>query len=402
MTVAPAGGPSLAKRSLDWYGRPPVGSRIISTDSHVVEPPDLWEGRIERRLRERAPRLVAEEDADWWYADGCRLQSVSGGAHTGLRFTDPSMLRLTARMSEVRAGAYDPKAKLADMDLDGVDAEVVYPTLGLQLWRLRDPELLSSLQHAYNDWIAEWCAATTRRLAGIACVLPDDPQAAAAELSRAAAMGLKGALIPVSYGEERTYADPSFEPLWDAAAGLSMPLSLHVGTNRVPPRPTAEGPRGMSDAKFLSTPTRYATASNWAASSICDMVFAGVFERHRGLRVVSLEHEIAWALHLVQAMDYVYTQRARRSGWYRFPDGARPSDYFRSNVSISFQEDELGLAHRDLLGAEGLVWGSDYPHHESTFPHSRDILDRLFAGLGGDERRLILDANPCRLYGLSP
>lgn len=379
-----------------------MDATIISTDSHVVEPPDLWEGRIEQRLRDRAPRLVSEEDADWWYADDCRLQSVSGGAHTGMRFTDQSKLQLIARMSEVRPGAYDPKAKLADMDLDGVEAEVVYPTLGLQLWRLRDAELLSAVQRAYNDWIAEWCAVTAHRLAGVACVLPDDPRAGVAELVRAARMGLKGALIPVSYGETRTYADAAYEPLWEAAEGLSMPLSLHVGTNRVPPQPAPAGARGMAETKFLSTPTRYATASNWVASSICDMVFAGVFERHPGLRVVSLEHEIAWALHLVQAMDYVYTQRARRAGWHRFADGVLPSDYFRSNVSISFQEDELGLAHRDLLGIDGLVWGSDYPHHESTFPRSREILDRTFACLGEDERRVVLHANPSRLYGFRP
>jgi predicted TIM-barrel fold metal-dependent hydrolase len=377
-----------------------VSTTIISTDSHVMEPPGLWEGRIERRFAERAPHLVSEDDADWWYADNCRLQSVSGGSQAGVRFEDQSKLALTARMSEVRAGAYDPKAKLADMEIDGIEAEILYPTLGLQLWRLRDAELLSAIQRAYNDWIAEWCASTSRRLTGIACVLPDDPVAGVAELTRAAEMGLKGALIPVSYGESYTYADARYEPLWEAAAGLSMPLSLHVGTNRVPPTPETTGTTGMSEAKFLSTPTRYATAANWAAASICDMVFSGAFERYPALRVVSLEHEIAWALHLVPGMDYVYTQRAQRAGWHRFPDGVLPSDYFRANVSISFQEDALGLQHVDLLGIDGLIWGSDYPHHETTFPHSRAILDEALAGLDPAQCQAILYDNPRRLYNL--
>jgi len=124
------------------------------------------------------------------------------------------------------------------------------------------PELLGAIQRTYNDWIAEFCEATSRRLVGVACVLPDDPAAAVAELQRTAAMGLKGAMIPVNYGEARTYSDPAYEPLWEAAAGLHMPVSLHVGTNRCR-HPAATGTTGMSEAKFLSTPTRYATAANW-------------------------------------------------------------------------------------------------------------------------------------------
>jgi predicted TIM-barrel fold metal-dependent hydrolase len=150
--------------------------------------------------------------------------------------------------------------------------------------------------------------------------------------------------------------------------------------------------------KFLSTPARYATSAHWVQLSLANMIFAGVFERHPTLKVVSLEHEIAWAPHFLQTMDYTYTQRARRSQWYRFHDAALPSDFFHRNVMISFQEDALGLRLRDVVGVGNLVWGSDYPHAESTFPHSRRILDQLFAGVPDAERTQILDTNATALY----
>jgi predicted TIM-barrel fold metal-dependent hydrolase len=150
--------------------------------------------------------------------------------------------------------------------------------------------------------------------------------------------------------------------------------------------------------KFLSTPARYVTSAHWVQLSLANMIFAGVFERHPTLKVVSLEHEIAWVPHFLQSMDYTYTQRARRSQWYRFQDEARPSDFFHRNVMISFQEDALGLRLRDVVGVGNLVWGSDYPHAESTFPHSRVILDRLFAEIPDAERTQILDTNATALY----
>ena len=122
---------------------------LISTDSHVIEPPDLWEERIDRTYADRAPRLVPEDDGDWWYADGFRLQSVTGGTDAGVRFEDQTKLRMAARMDEVRKGAYEPEAKLADMDLDGIDREVVYTTIGLRLWRVPDGAFVRATFRAY-------------------------------------------------------------------------------------------------------------------------------------------------------------------------------------------------------------------------------------------------------------
>ena len=373
---------------------------IVSTDSHVIEPPDLWSARLPRSLRDRGPLLVADDDADWWYIDGLKLMSVHGGADVGVRFDDQAKLRMSARMSEVRRGGYEPDHKLADMDADGVDREVVYTTLGLQLWRLPDTTILQSLFAAYNDWIAEFCAAAPDRLTGVALVLLDDVDAGIAELRRSARLGLRGAMISVYPDESIAYDHPRYEPFWAAAAELGVVLSLHIGTNRVLPPTSSSASNATSNMalKFLSTPARYSTSAHWVQLSLANMIFSGVFERHPALKVVSLEHEIAWVPHFLQSMDYTYTQRARRSQWYRFGGDALPSDFFHRNVMISFQEDALGLRLRDVVGVGNLVWGSDYPHAESTFPHSRTILDRLFAEIPAAERTQILDTNATALY----
>src|SRR5262245_59498187 len=171
--------------------------RIVSSDSHVVEPPDLWTERIDPAFAERAPRLVPEERGDWWHADGIRLFSVHGGTEAGVRFEGQEKMRSEARFSQVRAGAFRSEAKIADMDADGVYGEVVFPTLGLNLWRLQDGALLRAIFRAYNDWLADFCKPFPNRIKGIAPIVLDDVRAGVKELERVAKIGLAGAMISV-------------------------------------------------------------------------------------------------------------------------------------------------------------------------------------------------------------
>ena len=130
------------------------------------------------------------------------------------------------------------------------------------------------------------------------------------------------------------------------------------------------------------------------------MVFGGVFERHPNLRVVSVENELGWAPHFIERMDYAYTERRHYdTDQIRFKDGALPSDFFRRNIAMSFQEDAIGIALRDKIGVDSLLWGSDYPHMESTFPRSREILDDIFADVPDEDRRKITCTNTARYYG---
>jgi predicted TIM-barrel fold metal-dependent hydrolase len=371
-------------------------AQLNSSDSHVVEPPDLWQTGMDADFAERAPRVVREATGDWWYADGVRLASMIGGTDIGLRFEHQEELRREARLEQVRPGAFDAVEKLKDMDREGVSGEVVYPTLALALWSVPDVAYLSAVARRYNDWIADFCRAAPGRLRGVAMIVLDDVPAAVGELERIARLDLGAAMISVYPKDDIPYDRREYDPFWAAAQDLEMPLSLHVGTNRQVPRGIAADQRAAIQAQ---PPSFYCTTAHWIQVSLANLIFSGVFERFPRLKVVSAEHELAWAAHFLRAMDYLYTQRARRAEWPRFRGDALPSDFFHRNVFLSFQEDALGIRLRDLIGVDNLMWGSDYPHAESTFPRSRAILTRTLARVPEEEAAKIVAGNANRVYG---
>jgi predicted TIM-barrel fold metal-dependent hydrolase len=368
-----------------------MAGKILSSDSHVVEPPDLWQTRLAPHFRERAPRVVQEADGDWWMVDGYRTNSFQGGTQAGKRFESPEELKPAARFADVRPGAYLPEEHLKDNELDGVYGSVLYPTEGLLLFSVPDSALLTAIFRAYNDWIAEFCSAASHRLKGIAMINVDDVPAAVQELERCRTRGLAGAMITVYPPETRAYDHADYEPFWAAAQDLEMPLSLHIATNRPAPQQPWEEFRVIKPALF-------ANADHWVRVSLGHMIFSGVLERYPRLYVGSVEHELSWIPHFLERLDYTYTQRAQREGWHRFKSAALPSDFFHRQVFVSFQEDRLGIRDRALIGVDNLMWGSDYPHTEATFPRSQQILEHILAGVPMHEREKITHSNVARLY----
>jgi predicted TIM-barrel fold metal-dependent hydrolase len=371
-------------------------AQLLSSDSHIVEPPDLWEKRLPEGYRDRGPTVVRESDGtDFWYVDGFRTCSFTGGIQMGLRFERPQDLRSAGSFDEVRPGAYLPDAHLAENEQDRVFGSVLYPSAGLIFYgNIPDRDYFSAVCRAYNDWLADFCSHDPKRIKGMAMINVDDVGEGVAELERIRANGLSGALIPVYPDPHRPYSEPEYEPLWSAAEALAAPLGLHIGTNRV-----GQTARGLYQRLSQST---LATQDYWVRRSLADMIFTGVFERHPRLKVGSIEHELGWAPYFVDTLDYTYTQRPNRPGWTRFDDAdVLPSDFFRRNVFVSFQEDLRGLRDRDVLGVQSLLWGSDYPHTETTFPRSVGLLDDLFerAGVPADERQRIACDNARDLYG---
>jgi predicted TIM-barrel fold metal-dependent hydrolase len=368
--------------------------RLISSDSHVYEPQDLWTSRMPAPFQDRAPHLISREDGDWWYCDGRKVTGTAAGSQTGRRFEEPDALSRTDRFTHIRLGGYLPDARIKDMDLDGVTAEVVYPTVGFVLYNVvRDGELLSACFRAYNDWIAEFCNAYPQRLKGVALINLDDVQDGIAELQRARRLGLVGALIPAYPWLDRPYSSAEYTPFWAAAQDLGMPLGLHIATNR----PGPDQLHGFQNVDTL-TPAFLTNTDHWVRMSLADMIFAGVFERYPQLRVGTVEQELSWIPHFLDRLDYTYTQRARRDYWHRFQGAMLPSDFFRQNVFCSFQEDVMGIRDRAIIGVENLMWGSDYPHQESTWPKSREILDQILVDVPEDEKVLIAGENVARLY----
>ena len=212
----------------------------------------------------------------------------------------------------------------------------------------------------------------------------DDPDAAADELTRCRALGLCGALVTVAPPKWLPFSSPDYDRFWATAQDLDMPLSMHTATDRGDPR--------VGDAAFALDvkhvpPSVFINKDYQVRQALGDLIFTGVFERHPGLRVGAVEHELGWIPYFLDQMDYTYTDRPPRGEWHRFPSGVLPSDYWRSNCFASFQEDAVGIRVRDVIGVDTLMWGSDYPHTESTFPRSQEILCDILGDVApGDAR----------------
>ena len=322
--------------------------------------------------------------------------NVSTGTQVGVRFEEPETLTLEARIEDVRPGGYIPEEHVKDMDIDGIDVSIVYPTAGLGVYSgVSDGELVSSMFRIYNDWVGEFCSAFPKRIKGIAMVNLDDVREGVKELERCAKKGFGGAMITVYPPEERPYDRPEYEPLWAAAQDMEIPLSLHMGTNRPGPG------QAVQDLDTLSH-TFITNIDHWVRMSLGSIIFSGVFERYPKLQVGSIEMELAWVPHFLDRLDYTYTQRTKEfSRGYRFKAGALPSDFFHSNVFLGFQEDALGIRDRHIIGVDQLQWGADYPHHESTFPRSRQIIEEILVDCTEEEKGKIAGGNAARVYQLN-
>ena len=279
------------------------------------------------------------------------------------------------------------------MDIDGVDVSILYPTLGLLLYKVPDSDLLTAVLRTYNDWLAEFCQTSPKRLTGVAMINVDDVQVGVKELERCRKLGFVGAMITVYPPKDRKYDSPEYDPIWAAAQDLELPLGLHSATNRFG---SGEGDRD-SDSRFAVAINQ----DHYVRMSLTDMIYSGVFERYPKLQVGAVEHELSWAAHFLDRIDYNYDQRSHDLSGHRFKENMVPSDYFRRNVFISFQEDALGIKLRDIIGVDTLMWGSDYPHHESTFPRSREILEEILADCTEDEKSEITGGNAARVYKLN-
>lgn len=376
-----------------------VKHRIISSDDHIFEPPELWTDRINSgEFKDRIPYVKRIEDgSDWWFCDGNKLSSAFSATQAGVRFQDPDSLTIKGsdtNYDNVIVGSYDPVEHLKDMDIDGVDVGIIYPTIGLFLYGIPDGRLLNTLASTYNDWLADFCATDPKRLKGIAMINVDDVQLGIKELERCAKLEcFPGAMISVYPQEANSYDNPMYEPLWAAANEMEIPLSLHVGTNR--PGPGQE----FQDLETVR-PAFTANTDHWARVSVAHMIFSGIFERYPKLQVGIIEVELSWVPHFLDRMDYVYKERPREWAPYRFKGDTMPSDFFHSNVFMSFQEDAVGIRLRDIIGVDNLVWGADYPHPEGTWPRSREILAEILEDCSEEEKAKIVGQNAAKLYKL--
>lgn len=358
---------------------------IYSADSHIIEPPELWTERIEPKFRERAPRVIQLEDTDLWVVEENVCMAVVGIQNqAGLRFDNPELITKSGRYEEIPR--LEPDRYIQDLDRDGVKGAVLYSSNAHQAYRYAEPDLLSALARAYNDWILEFCSAYPNQLKAITLINVDEPMEGVREMERTTKMGAAGFMIPLLPLPECRYDQPQYESIWTAAEDLDLPLSWHVGSNRAV----------LKREPVINLLAHQTKDINFQAA-LTTLVFSGVFARHPKLRLVAVEFGTSWALHLMSRMDQVY-KRNRDSAVFEFADGELPSDHFRRNIYMTFQEDIPGLRFRNLIGVNNMMWGNDYPHAESTFPRSQEFLAEHFEGVPESDCAKIAGENTQQLY----
>ncbi len=356
---------------------------MVSADGHVMEPSDLWVSRMAPELRDRLPGVIVD-------AEGNQLQKTEGFRPTKL-LNVPLEGHEKLRNSSGRT----PEARISDLALDGVDAEILFPNRGLTIWATPDAVFSQAMCRAYNEWAWETFGPVNEQLAPLACVATGDLDGAIAEIQRCAALGFKGLCLPCKpvFGppnhEDLNYNLREFDPLWDCIDDVDLPITFHVSTGRDPRTARSQGGAVINYTVHSLAPTM---------EPLVNICASGVAERHPNLRFGSIEAGIGWVAWMLEAMDEAYRKHHM---WVRPKLELLPSDYFRRQGFASFQEDSAGL---DLARQHGLVdnflWANDFPHHEGSWPYSAQAIERTMGGLDDAERARILGLNSARIFNL--
>ena len=356
---------------------------MISADCHVNEPPNLWVERIDEKYRHRLPRIEVDADGVKW--------SIVEGYHP-VKIRD---LKMEGEDQErAKVGKSDPEERLRDHARDGVDAEIIFPNRGLQMWATPDPLFAQAMCKVYNDWTWEIFGAYYDRMRPLACISTGDIPSAIEEVQRAARMGHRGLSLPCKpmwgpgSSEDLNYNLPEFDPLWAVIQDLDMPFTFHVSTGKDPRAARGNGGAVINYVIHSLAPT---------AEPIVNLCSSGVLDRFPNLRFASIEAGIGWVPWMLRAMDEAYEHHH----FWAFPKlKMLPSEYYRKHCYASFQEDPPGLdLVREYDLGENFMWANDYPHHEGSWPHSEQAIERTMGRLSDEERANILGLNAARFFG---
>jgi predicted TIM-barrel fold metal-dependent hydrolase len=372
---------------------------IIDADAHVNEPPDLWQDRVPTKLRDRAPKVVHTDDGDWWsFDDGKRMRPLGFTAVAGLSYLDFKPSGIT--YEQTRPGSWDTKARLIDMDIDGIHAQVLYPSVtlaGAQVYAGPDDrELQLACVRAYNDWLADMCSGSEGRLIPQAIMPTTNIDDVVAEAERALGLGHKGMVIS-AFPNGSLDPDMSVdEPFWRLCEDANVPACVHIGSF-IPVSSNMPMP-SFRDRAFLGK-AGATKAGSHTIPVASDLLFAGIFERSPRLKVLLVESNIGWIPTLLEQIDDMYlryrffTAQAEHDRWL-------PSEMFHRHVWATFMKDSVGMDLRYRMNLNHIMWSTDYPHTGCNWPNSRVQIEYLFRGLPLDEVKQFLHSNAKRLYNL--
>ena len=371
--------------------------QVVSADCHLditFLPADCFLERMDAKWGDAIPHVVASNGKNLWTSGD---SSIGPWAYYGPGVTGGKRGRILmeegfAAGDQLRPS--NPTQRWEDMQRDGVEAEVIYGIIGISKGRnmdfgIKDPELLAAIYHAYNEFIAEFNRQQPGRFFGMGCLPNHDAQAAAAEVEHCAKLGLRGVLF-VPWGSAMPVWHDMWEPMWTAAEEANLVLNFHV----------FEG-GGATVGYQVNGLSHPASVGSWTVvaplqmDEICvSIILAGVCQRHPKLKFVLGEAGIGWIPYLLERMDDTYAER--------LADDLRldmaPSEYFKRQIYSTFQKDHHGLKAMQDIAPDNIMWGSDYPHRDGTWPNSQAAIDEQFRDVDPAYARKALWENARRLY----
>lgn len=367
---------------------------LISADSHVLEPPHLWTTYMPKKFHDKVPRVVPDGEGGeaWQFAPDVPpapigIYASAGRAHEDIRWTGVTF-------AAANQGNFRGEPRLQEQDADGIDAEVMFGSARMMshFFSDPDPEFQLAGVRAYNDWLAqEILKVDPSRLIGLAAMPALSPEAAIAEMERCLKLGFKGVWLNTMPSVGSTIR-PEDDPFWAAAAANGVAVHFHVRVMRKLAKPKPKGVRG-DDLVGL--------ASVGAADMIIDMgeiIQSGVHDRFPNLTWVMVEAGSGWIPYVLEQLD---DRWHRNRSWLPVKLKHEPSYYYRNNWRSTFMIDRYAVENRHHLGVDNLMFSTDYPHHGCDWPHTRDTVEKLFAGVPADERAKMCAGNAVKLYGLN-
>jgi predicted TIM-barrel fold metal-dependent hydrolase len=381
--------------------------RIISVDDHVIEPPDLWVDRASRADRDRVPHVIEQDGASIWEYEDVRIPIPGLFVQAGR--PEAEIVPELMSYRKMRPGYFEPEARAADMDADGVLASLCFPTIprycGQTFLEAKDRDLALSCLRAYNDWMVEdWAGGAPGRFIPLAIVPLWDPALAAEEVRRCAVMGAKAVSFsenPAKLGLPSIH-DPGdhWRPFLEAVDETRLPLCIHFGSSSMVPNTSDDAPIYVS-AMLSPVNLIYATA---------DWLFSRQLERYPNLKICLSEGGIGWIPYILERADYVIEHMpwARRYEAYDYSGtqhdnlgpAQSPAELFRDHIFGCFIDDETGIKNLDAIGIDNVMIETDYPHGDGTFPNSQANARRLLSHLDEESRYKIMQGNARRVFNL--
>jgi predicted TIM-barrel fold metal-dependent hydrolase len=359
--------------------------RIISADSHVIEPVDLWERAVGKRLADKCPRIIHD------YLGKKGRYFYTGGQVLYIDDVDREVAD-----KGLRECGFIPERRIAFQEEAHVEAELMNATLMLLIMQGEYKPAVRVAARVYNDWCQEFCSYAPRRLIGIAMIPMDDVEWAVEELQTVARKGMRGAIIntqpPVG---SPPYRDPVYDPFWAAAQDLDLPIALHIITGRVPDPFHFHTEKEQDETISLMLQLYYEAMTPVAA----DFIFGGILDRFPRLKLLCSEFEISWIPPFMYRLDQMQGSFKARLPWLPTLKTAA-SDYIRHRIWHGMIDDPLGKEAIRHIGVDQVLWGSDFPHVRSIGLETQERVAKLFDGMLGEEQDKLVAGNVARLFGL--